>query len=564
MQLDTSVRMKVFVSYARADLDFADQLVLALEDKNFEALLDRHDINVGEKWQERLSALLFSCDTVAFVLSKSSAASKICQWEVDEAVNLGKRIIPVLPEGLGRIAPPPHLAELNFVHFYRDPAIPGSGFYDGVQKLERALRVDLAWLRLQTKLGEFSAEWDRAKPGDKLLRGESLTEALAWLSKAPAGITVSEQIRNFLAASDKAENLRRAESQAQIVEREATLQKLSRRTTIGLAGAGVLSVAAGGLAYWGTNAERRFRESQALVKLAGEAARLKALESEAARMDIAGQITAYATSPGTSASDGEAGGNSPFTKAVTELLEDKDVSLLQALMKSSALVWQDSGTQKPFFATNLNGEIYLLRQPIERKRKALCMSVDSIKGSDMKLLNVERDARRWKDILERGGFEVKLLINPKKAEALAAIDSISKQPDLVAPHGEFQTPQQKLFIPAKISVVPSGDGGGSRKTDDVQTDDVPENVDPQKDEVMAAPDEFLKDQFAFIFYSGVGVSDLGEDYLAFNDSELRDKDITNTKSVLEIKYSLENRVGLSAVILDTNFTNGINVDRLAR
>ena len=38
-------RLKVFVSYARADVDFADQLVLALQDKGFEPKIDRHDID---------------------------------------------------------------------------------------------------------------------------------------------------------------------------------------------------------------------------------------------------------------------------------------------------------------------------------------------------------------------------------------------------------------------------------------------------------------------------------------------------------------------------------------
>jgi hypothetical protein len=37
--------LKVFVSYSRADEGFADHLVLALEDKGFDRILDRHDIS---------------------------------------------------------------------------------------------------------------------------------------------------------------------------------------------------------------------------------------------------------------------------------------------------------------------------------------------------------------------------------------------------------------------------------------------------------------------------------------------------------------------------------------
>jgi TIR domain/Caspase domain len=562
MQSDASGKMKVFVSYARADLDFADQLVLALEDKNFESLLDRHDIDVGEKWQERLSALLYSCDTVAFVLSKSSASSKICQWEVEEAVNMGKRIIPVLPESLNKIALPPLLAERNFVHFYRDAAIPGSGFYDGVQKLERALRVDLSWLRLQTKLGEFSAEWQRSKSSDKLLRGESLIEALAWLGKAPAGTSVSEQVRNFIAASDSAEILRKAEATAQIVEREATLQKLSRRTTIGLAGAGALSVAAGGLAWWGNDAEQRFRESQIQVQKAREESKLKAIETEAARMDIVGQITAYATSPGGVSFDGEEGTNSPYTKAVTTLLSDPNISLLQALMQGNSEVYKQFSEQRPYFSTNVNGEVYVLRQPKKRVLKAICIAVSELKGTTLKLKNAENDARRWKTLLEKGGFDVSMLIDPSSHDVEAILDQFGSSPDK---HGMLNKQESDLFVPASITISPKAESGSLNETgtalpkieepdDKVQT----EETDLAKRGMTLKPDNFV-----FIFYSGIGVTELGENYLVFSNTELKNTastvEIYRPGSVSTLSATVSRYFGLSALVLDTTFTSGVSV-----
>jgi hypothetical protein len=74
-------------------LDFADQLDTALRYYGFASTLDRHGISGGEV---RLNNLIRDADTVAFVLSPASAKSEICAWEVDEAVRLGKRIIPVL------------------------------------------------------------------------------------------------------------------------------------------------------------------------------------------------------------------------------------------------------------------------------------------------------------------------------------------------------------------------------------------------------------------------------------------------------------------------------------
>jgi len=175
--------LKVFVSYSRADVAFADQLVLALEDKGFEAILDRHDISGAENWRERLGKLILSGDAVTFVLTEKSAASDICKWEVREAKALGKRIIPITPGPLGSVTPPEELAELNWIPFYADPAIPGSGFYYGVVRLNEALSVDLEWLRAQTRYSERAVEWAKQKAEDLLLRGEALREAEAWLAR---------------------------------------------------------------------------------------------------------------------------------------------------------------------------------------------------------------------------------------------------------------------------------------------------------------------------------------------------------------------------------------------
>lgn len=216
--------LKVFVSYSRADVAFADQLVLALEDKGFSAILDRHDISGAENWRERLGKLILSADAVAFVLTAKSAASEICAWEVDEARRLGKRIIPVTPEPLGALKPPEALSELNWIPFYAEPAIPGSGFYYGVKRLNEALSVDLDWLRAQTRYSERALEWARDKAEDLLLRGEALKEAEGWLARKPAGANPPDRVREYLAASGDAEQRRQAVAQAQLAEREQALK----------------------------------------------------------------------------------------------------------------------------------------------------------------------------------------------------------------------------------------------------------------------------------------------------------------------------------------------------
>lgn len=216
--------LKVFVSYSRADVAFADQLVLVLEDKGFEPILDRHDISGAENWRERLGKLILSADAVTFVLTARSAVSEICAWEVGEAQRLGKRIIPVTPESISGVKPPAALGELNWIPFHADAALPGSGFYYGVKRLAEALSIDLDWLRAQTRYSERALEWVKERPEDLLLRGEALKEAEAWQARTPAGAHPPDLVREYLAASGDAEQHRQVAAKAQLEEREQALR----------------------------------------------------------------------------------------------------------------------------------------------------------------------------------------------------------------------------------------------------------------------------------------------------------------------------------------------------
>src|SRR6476659_4066971 len=116
-----SGRLRVFISYSRDDLKFADQLDAALNACGFECIIDRQGISGGEDWKLRLGNLIREADTVVFVLSPTSARSEICAWEVEEAARLNKRILSVNCRPLEGTSPSPRLRDLNYVFFYEDP-----------------------------------------------------------------------------------------------------------------------------------------------------------------------------------------------------------------------------------------------------------------------------------------------------------------------------------------------------------------------------------------------------------------------------------------------------------
>ncbi len=179
-------KLRVFISYSRDDLKFADQLDAALSTCGFECLIDRHGISGGEDWKRRLGNLISEADTIVFVLSPSSARSEICNWEVEEAVRLNKRILPIVCGPLESVSPPPRLRELNYIFFYEEPKISDSGFGTGLANLVTALNTDFEWLREHTRYLQRAIEWDTGgRPANRLLSGNDIRAAKAWAAARP-------------------------------------------------------------------------------------------------------------------------------------------------------------------------------------------------------------------------------------------------------------------------------------------------------------------------------------------------------------------------------------------
>ena len=71
-------KTRVFISYSRKDMAFADKLEAALKARGFEVLIDRQEIYAFEDWWKRIQALIGSADTVVFVLSPDAVEVRRC------------------------------------------------------------------------------------------------------------------------------------------------------------------------------------------------------------------------------------------------------------------------------------------------------------------------------------------------------------------------------------------------------------------------------------------------------------------------------------------------------
>ena len=142
-------KAKVFISYSRRDMAFADRLELALEARGFSAAIDRDEIYAFEEWWKRIETLIAGADTVIFVLSPHSVASEVALKEVAFAASLNKRFAPIVCHRVDDRAVPEALAKFNFIFFDDEPR-----FEESADRLAQALDTDIAWIRQHTDLGE--------------------------------------------------------------------------------------------------------------------------------------------------------------------------------------------------------------------------------------------------------------------------------------------------------------------------------------------------------------------------------------------------------------------------
>ena len=222
-------KAKIFISYSRKDMSFADQLEAALKARSFEPLIDHTEIYAFEDWWKRIEALIARADTVVFVLSPDAVASDVALKEVAHAASLNKRFAPIVCRRTDDGAVPEALRRLNFI-FFDDPA----HFEASADQLAEALKTDIGWVRQHTEYGEAARRWaEGGRKSGLLLRSPVLEEAERWIASRPHGAPEPTADTRALVADSRRGATRR------------------RSVLTGSLGAGlVVALVLAGLAFW--------------------------------------------------------------------------------------------------------------------------------------------------------------------------------------------------------------------------------------------------------------------------------------------------------------------------
>ena len=121
--------MRLFISYSHEDKAVAEKLISEL-DEYHDCWIDSDDIRAGADWKRSIDWAIARSDVFLFLASWQSIRSEQCQREVELALRLRRRIIPLVLED--RILMRPELSALQWIFL--------ENFDEGVRSLLGELR----------------------------------------------------------------------------------------------------------------------------------------------------------------------------------------------------------------------------------------------------------------------------------------------------------------------------------------------------------------------------------------------------------------------------------------
>lgn len=168
---------KLFISYAREDIEFVRSLRTALDDLGHQSWIDEKGIAPTANWLQRILQAIVECEYLIFVVSPSSVASEVCQLELGHAASLNKDLAPILLHPITTELPG-ELARFQWSDFSSQER-----FQQSLSELDAALRRDPEWLAEHARLltaGDPTAALVRAASRRRGPRGRAMARRRRW------------------------------------------------------------------------------------------------------------------------------------------------------------------------------------------------------------------------------------------------------------------------------------------------------------------------------------------------------------------------------------------------
>jgi WD40 repeat protein len=174
---------QVFLAYGEEDAEVMDKIRRSLWREGITVWTSTTDIQTGEDFQKAIDRGIEQTDNLVYLLSPHSMRSAYCQHELDYALSLHKRIIPILVQPTDLAHQPLQLRELQYIDLTDNKQ--ESDYRLDESQLLRILKQDANYYQTHKILLAQALKWDRQNRNPSiLLRGYNLRQAEMWLKTA--------------------------------------------------------------------------------------------------------------------------------------------------------------------------------------------------------------------------------------------------------------------------------------------------------------------------------------------------------------------------------------------
>ena len=174
---------EVFLAYADENRSIAEQVRNSLRRDGLTIWTNTTDIHAGAEFHQVISQGIEEADNVVYLLSPAAVQSSWCQYELDYALSLNKRIIPLLVEPISADEMPAPLRNLQYIDLTDN--LQDSDYQQDESQLLRILRQNATYHATHKLLLTKALKWERQQQNPTmLLRGYNLQQADAWLKLA--------------------------------------------------------------------------------------------------------------------------------------------------------------------------------------------------------------------------------------------------------------------------------------------------------------------------------------------------------------------------------------------
>ncbi|NEP62694.1 MAG: TIR domain-containing protein, partial [Symploca sp. SIO2G7] len=174
---------QVFISYAQEDLAVKEIVRYHLLQSGVTVWTNTVDIRMGEDFEVAIQRGIEEADNIVYLVSQASLASDYCQMEIDQALDLHKRVIPMLLEEIDVSFLPDTIRKIQFINLADNQAT--LDLKQDLAELLRSIRREAFYYSQHKQLLVRALKWERQKQNPSLLLQRQMQETyLAWAQTA--------------------------------------------------------------------------------------------------------------------------------------------------------------------------------------------------------------------------------------------------------------------------------------------------------------------------------------------------------------------------------------------